>query len=250
MDRNRTKAEDETLDAFYHGRIRVLQKIRGYRFALDAPLLADFIQTTADDELLEFGTGNGIISLLLSIKPFKLITAIEVQASLADLARRNIRLNNLENRITVVEKDLKQFQPKKKYDVIFSNPPYHKRAEGHLSLSKEKSVAKHELKCTIFDIMQKTSALLKTSGRAYFVFPEKRKDDIAEAIEMNSLKMKSRRVVYARPKDKPNLLLVECDSLSKDMKQQPDLVLYDEKGNYSQETQEIFSGRLHAPAFQ
>jgi tRNA1Val (adenine37-N6)-methyltransferase len=244
------KAEDETLDTFYHGRIQILQKIKGYRFALDAPLLADFIQTTEDDELLEFGTGNGIISLLLSIKPFKHITAVEVQASLAELARKNVKLNSLEKRITIVEQDLMQFRPKKKYDVIFSNPPYHKRAEGHLSLSKEKAIAKHELKCTIFDIMQKTSLLLKRRGRAYFVLHEKRKDDIVEAAKMSGLKMKSRRFVYARSKGRPNFLLVECDFFSRDLIQQPDLILYDEEGNYSLETQEIFSGRLHVSSIQ
>lgn len=244
------KAEDETLDAFYHGRIQVLQKCRGYRFALDAPLLADFIQTTEDDELLELGTGNGIISLLLSIKPFRHITAVEVQASLADLAMRNVKLNHLEKRMTVIEQDLMQFRPDKKYDIIFSNPPYHKKDEGHLSLSKEKSIAKHELKCTIFDIMQKTSAFLKKKGRAYFIFPARRKDDLVEAAKMSGLKIKSNRLVYARSEDSPNLFLVECDFLSQSLKQQPDLVLYDEEGNYSQETQEIFSGRLHASYLQ
>ena len=244
------KAKDETLDAFYHGRIKVLQKIKGYRFALDAPLLADFIRTNENDELLEFGTGNGIVSLLLSINPFKHITAVEIQASLADLARKNIKLNHLEKRITVVEQDLLQFRSKKKYDIIFSNPPYHKKAKGHLSLSKEKSIAKHELKCTIFDIMQKTSAFLKKSGRAYFVFPEKRKNDIEEAAKMNGLKMKTRRSVCVHSKGSPNLFLIECDFLSQSLTQQPDLVLYDDEGNYSQETQEIFSGRLHAPSLQ
>ncbi len=244
------KAQDETLDAFYHGRIQVLQKSKGYRFSLDAPLLADFIQTTENDELLELGTGNGIISLLLSIKPFKHITAVEVQASLAELARRNVKLNHLEKRMSIVEQDLMQFWPEKKYDVIFSNPPYHKRTEGHLSLSKEKSIAKHELKCTIFDIMQKTSVLLKRRGRAYFVFPERRKDDLAEAVKRNGLKMKSKRFVYPRSKGRPNLFLVECDFLSRIVQQYPDLVLYDGEGNYSHETQEIFSGRLYATSLQ
>ena len=244
------KAEDETLDAFYHGRIKVFQKIKGYRFALDSPLLADFIQTTKNDELLEFGTGSGIISLLLSIQPFKHITAVEVQASLAELARKNIKLNHLDKKITIVEQDLQQFRPEKKYDVIFSNPPYHKKAEGHLSLSKEKSIAKHELKCTIFDIMQKTSALLKRRGRSYFVFPEKRKGDMAEAAKMSGLKMKTRRSVYARSKGRSNLFLVECDFLSQSVIQKSDLILYDEEGNYSQEAQEIFSGRLYATPLQ
>ena len=250
MDRNRMMAGDETLDAFYHGCIQVLQKIIGYRFALDAPLLADFIHTTENDELLEFGTGNGIISLLLSIKPFKHITAVEVQESLAELARKNIKLNHLEKRITVIEQDLLQFRPEKKYDVIFSNPPYHKRDEGHLSLSKEKSIAKHELKCTIFDIMQQTSVLLKRRGRAYFVFPERRKDDIAEAVKMSGLKMKSKRFVYTHSQGRPKFILVECDFLSLDVIQHPDLILYDKEGHYSQETQDIFSGRLHASSIQ
>ena len=240
------KARDETLDAFYHGCIQVLQKSKGYRFALDAPLLADFIHTTEDDELLELGTGNGIISLLLSIRPFKFITAVEVQASLAELARRNVKLNHLEKRISIVEQDLLKFRPEKKFDVIFSNPPYHKRSEGHLSLSNEKSIAKHELKCTIFDIMQRTSALLKRKGRAYFIFPGKRKEDMTEAVKMNGLKIKSRRFVCAHTKDRPHLFLVECDFLSRNVVRLPDLVLYDEEGNYSKETQEIFSGRLHA----
>ncbi|MCJ7582974.1 MAG: methyltransferase [Candidatus Aminicenantes bacterium] len=244
------KAEDETLDAFYHGRIKILQKIKGYRFALDAPLLADFIRTTENDELLEFGTGNGIVSLLLSIHPFKHITAVEVQASLAELARKNIKLNHLEKRIKVVEQDLLQFRTEKKYDIIFSNPPYHKKDEGHLSLSKEKSIAKHELKCTIFDIMQKTSAFLKRKGRAYFVFPEKRKDDIEEAVKMNGLKMKSRRAVFAHKKARPNLFLVEVDFFSRGVNQQPDLILYDSEGEYTQETKEIFAGRLHASSLQ
>ena len=250
MNRNRMKAEDETLDAFYHGRIKILQKIKGYRFALDAPLLADFIRTNENDELLEFGTGNGIVSLLLSLHPFKHITAVEVQASLAELARKNIKLNHLEKRITVVEQDLVQFQTENKYDIIFSNPPYHKKDEGHLSPLEEKSVAKHELKCTIFDIMQKTAALLKRNGRAYFVFPEKRKDDIEEAGKMNGLKMKSRRAVVVHKKASPNLFLIEYDFLSQNLEQQPDLILYDEEGNYTQETQEIFSGRPHASSLQ
>jgi len=118
------KGEDETLDTFYLGRILVLQKKRGYRFSIDAPLLADFIQTKPSDEALELGAGSGIISLLLSIKPFKHITAVEIQDSLADLARRNVKINKLEKKISVIQEDLLQYQPGQKYDVIFSNPPY------------------------------------------------------------------------------------------------------------------------------
>jgi tRNA1(Val) A37 N6-methylase TrmN6 len=95
----------ETLDGFYHGRIRILQQKTGYRFAVDAPLLADFIRTGPDEDLLEIGTGCGVIALLLSLKPFRSLIALEVQAELAELARRNVALNGLEGRITVLRTD-------------------------------------------------------------------------------------------------------------------------------------------------
>ncbi|MCX6574654.1 MAG: methyltransferase, partial [Candidatus Aminicenantes bacterium] len=119
-----TPREGETLDAFYHGRVRILQKKNGYRFSVDAPLLADFIRTRPEDEALELGTGSGVISLLLSVKAFRRITALELQAGLADLARRNVELNGLGGRIEIVEADLRTYEPGRTFDLIFSNPPY------------------------------------------------------------------------------------------------------------------------------
>lgn len=237
------KGEDETLDTFYLGRIRVLQKKKGYRFSVDAPLLADFIQTKFSDEILELGAGNGIISLLLSIKPFKHITAIEIQKSLADIARRNVKLNNLEEKITVIQEDLRQYKSRKKFDIIFSNPPYIKEGEGHLSSSTEKSIAKHELKCNIYDIMGKTRELLKKEGRAFFVFHEKRKEDLLQAAKKSGLKVKSMQLVYPREDSPPNLFLSECNFSCEKEVVLPPFILYDDRGNYTPSAQEIFRGR-------
>ncbi|MGD2295757.1 MAG: methyltransferase [Candidatus Aminicenantes bacterium] len=237
------KGDDETLDSFYRGRILVLQKKKGYRFSVDAPLLADFIQTRADDGILELGTGTGIISLLLSVKPFKHITAVEIQESLADLARRNVRMNNLDKRITVIREDLREFQPGKKYDVVFSNPPYLKKGEGHLSFSREKSIARHELKCDIFDIMEKTGELLAQYGRAYFVFQTKRKKELFQAAEKNGMRTESIRFVHPRKESAPNLVLVSFSFSPERETVMPPFILYDEEGNYTPEAEEIFRGR-------
>lgn len=246
--RSQLKGEDETLDSFYRGSILVLQKREGYRFSVDAPLLADFIQTKRSDEILELGAGNGIISLLLSIKPFKHITAVEIQESLADMARRNVILNNLERKISIIREDLRQYHPGKKFDVIFSNPPYIKKGEGHLSSSLEKSIAKHELKCDIFGILEKTAKLLKSKGRAYFVYLAKRKDDLFQAIKRSNLKIKSIRLVYPRQDSPPNLLLAECDFYSEKEAILPPFILYDKAGDYTPEAEEIFRGRINAKA--
>ncbi len=244
--RSQLKGEDETLDSFYRGRILVLQKKKGYRFSVDAPLLADFIQTKRSDEILELGAGNGIISLLLSIKPFKHITAVEIQESLADIARRNVKINNLGRKISIIQEDLRQYQPEKEFDVIFSNPPYIKKGEGHLSSSLEKSIAKHELKCDIFSILEKTAELLKSEGRAYFVYLAQRKNDLFQAAKRNRLKIRSIRFVCPRQDSPPNLFLAECDFFSKKKAILPPFILYGEEGNYTPEAEEIFRGRTNA----
>ncbi|MDH5467232.1 MAG: methyltransferase [Candidatus Aminicenantes bacterium] len=237
------KGEDETLDTFYLGRILVLQKKRGYRFSVDAPLLADFIQTKPSDEALELGAGSGIISLLLSIKPFKHITAVEIQGSLADLARRNVRINKLEKKISVIQEDLERYQPGQKYDVIFSNPPYIRKGEGQLSLSEERSVARHELKCDIFAVMKKTAELLHEEGRAYFIFQAKRKSDLYRAAEKSGLMIDSVRFIHPREGRPPNLFLVSCNFSSRQETVLPPFILYDKKGAYTSEAEEIFRGR-------
>lgn len=238
------KREDETLDTFYNGRILVLQKKKGYRFSVDAPLLADFIQTCSTDELLELGAGNGIISLLLSIKPLTHITAVEIQKSLADLARRNVKLNNLEEKITVEEEDLRTFVPEKKFDAVFSNPPYIRKYVGFLSLSKEKSVAKHELECTLGDIMKKTGELLKEEGRAYFIYLEKRREDFLEEMERCGLRARRFRSVLPRKDEPPHFFLVECGFFSGKPEVLTPFILYNEAGVYSEEAQDVFSGRV------
>jgi len=234
--------EDETLDSFYHGRILIIQKKRGYRFSVDAPLLADFIQTKKTDILLEIGVGCGVISLLLSLKPFRRIVCLEVQKGLADLARRNIKLNGLENRITVVERDVREFRPRVKFDVIFSNPPYIKKKTGVLSASREKTVAKHEIKADIFDIMHFTGNFLKREGLAYFIYPARRKEDCDRALERNGLKIKTLRWVHAGGGSAAHWFLAECDFSSVSAKIQPALFLYDEKGEYTSEAKKIFAG--------
>ncbi|MFC2165343.1 tRNA1(Val) (adenine(37)-N6)-methyltransferase [Acidobacteriota bacterium] len=240
------KGEDETLDTFYHGQILVLQKKKGFRFSVDAPLLADFIQTKKGDKLLEIGTGSGVISLLLSIKPLGHVTALEIQSSLVDLARRNVQLNKMTEKIHIVQGDIRDFGTKEKFDVVFSNPPYIKQMSGHLSPSDEKSVAKHELKINIFAIMQKMTKLLKEEGKAYFIFPAKRQEELWQAIAECGMRIRSFRLVYPHKNSEPNFVLVSCDfKTEKEMCHMP-LVLYDREGKYSQEAEAIFSGRIHA----
>lgn len=237
---------DETLDTFYHGRVRVLQKKTGYRFSVDAPLLADFIRTKADDEALELGAGGGIISLLLCHKPLRRITALEVQPGLADLARRNVALNGLRGRIEVVEADLRTYDPGRAFDLVFSNPPYIKRSTGFLSRSAEKSAAKHELHGGIDDILGKTAEWLAPGGRACFVYPEKRRKDFLLAAGECGLTDRRLRFVHPRRGEPPNLFLIELGRASEPSQAEPELmpplILYGPDGAFTAEAEAVFAG--------
>jgi tRNA1(Val) A37 N6-methylase TrmN6 len=176
------------------------------------------------------------------------LTALEIQESLADQAQRNVKLNGLENRITVVHTDLRVYSTEDKFDLVFSNPPYIKKNAGHLSVSDEKTVAKHELKCTISDIMQKTEDLLKTQGVAFFIYPASREEDFMRAVEETQLKVRNIRYVYPFRGSDPNFFLVSMDFSSLEVQKLRPLILYEKKGEYTEETQEIFAGRIHDPA--
>jgi len=247
--KNLRPGRNETLDNFFCGRIKILQKKSGYRFSLDAPLLADFIRTQKNSVLLELGSGSGIISLLLSFKPFDRIIALEIQKELADLAQRNVVLNGLEDRIMIVHTDLRTYKTDRKFDVIFSNPPYIKKNSGFLSPAKEKSIAKHEIKCSLSDIMLRTSELLKPKGNAYFIFPKKRQEEFMEEVHEKGLAARSIRLVRPRLDAPANLFLCELvfpNSGPNALKEHPPLVLYDEKGGWSSEAESVFSGPVES----
>lgn len=241
------RRDGETLDAFYRGRIRILQSKKGYRFSVDAPLLADFIRTRPEDEALEIGTGNGVISLLLSVKPFRRITAVELQPGPADLAERNVELNGLGDRIGIVRADLRTYDPGRTFDLIFSNPPYIRRSTGFLSSSAERSAAKHELHGGIGEILKKTAEWLAPQGRACFVYPEKRRADFLAAAGESRLAVSRLRFVHPREGEPANLFLIELRRGSETEAGrgdvgEPPLVLFGADGKYTPEAEAVFAG--------
>ena len=233
----------ETLDSFYRGRVVVRQKKDGYRFALDAPLLADFIRTKPGERLLELGTGSGIIALLLGRRKFARLTAIEIQPSLAALARRNVRLNGLQERIIVLRADLRRYRPGRRFDVVFSNPPYIGKGTGFLSSSPEKSIAKHEIKCDILEVMQAASRCLKQDGRAYFVYPALRADDFAAAAGACGLHARRRRFIHPRQGEPASLFLAECRHERGACRTSAPFVLRDIENRDTPEARRIYEGR-------
>ena len=243
-----TPGSDETLDEFHRGRVRLLQPKKGYRFALDAPLLADFVPAGPNDEILELGTGNGVIPILLSIKPFRRLTAVELQDPLFDLARRNVALNGLADKIEIIRADLRSFRPGRRYDIVLSNPPYVRKGSGFPSPSLEKSIAKQEITCDIMEVMEAAAELLKPRGKVCFVFPAARRQDLLETARSRGLYPRRLRDVHPRRGDAANLFLSEFRFRAGRIETLEPLILYGEDGEQTPETRAICEGRPHDPS--
>ena len=206
-------SSDETLDHFSNGTLQILQKKRGYRFSIDAILLSQFIHLQKNEKAIDLGTGCGILCLLLS-KTTKAnsFVGVEIQKGLADLARKNVFLNRLENRISIFHqnfKKLKEIFPPGSFDVVFSNPPYRKYLTGRVNPSREKAIARHEIKGTLDELVRVAAYLLPIKGRCYLIYSASRAIDLLVALRDHNLEPKKLQFVHPRKEEDAKFTQVE-----------------------------------------
>jgi tRNA1Val (adenine37-N6)-methyltransferase len=204
--------QDERLDEFEE--LKVIQKKDGPCFSIDAVILARFASVREGDKIIDLGTGGGIISLLLaSINDVEQIIAIEIQDELADIARRNVTLNNLSQKIEIVVDDLilanKHF-PAGQCDLVVSNPPYRTVGSGRLNPNSLKAIARHEIKCTLDDVLKSAFYLLKNNGRFAVVYRPDRLVDLISGCRRHNLEPKRLQFVYPDYNRECNLILLEA----------------------------------------
>jgi len=233
---------NETLDSIKG--IRLFQAKNGYRFSVDAVLLEHFISARRLDKGIELGTGSGVISVLLAKRlAGTKIVAIEIQKSLADRAKRNISLNDLEERIEVLSKDIKGLRktfPANTFDFVFSNPPFRKPRSGRLSIYEEKAVARHEIEITLPELVDTASYLLKHSGRFYMIYHPFRLAELISLLRDKKLEPKRMRFVHSKIGEEAKMVLIEAVMGSGTwLKISPPLYIYEERNNYSPELKKI-----------
>jgi len=210
---NLSPAPDETLDLFLEGRLQVLQQKKGYRVSVDTILLSQFIHLRENEKAADFGTGCGILPLILSLtSKARSFVGIEIQKGLADLARRNIALNQLECRVSIVQRNVKElkevFSPGS-FDVVFSNPPYRQYHSGRINPSPEKAIARHEIETTLHDLIETATYLLPAKGRCYLVYPASRAIDLLVTLRHCRLEPKRLRFVHSGKGKKAEFILAE-----------------------------------------
>jgi tRNA1Val (adenine37-N6)-methyltransferase len=236
----------KTLDALFEGRLKVWQRKEGYRFSIDALLLAHFADPRPKDRVLDLGTGCGVIPLILVFREkAETVIGVEVQPSLADLARRNIILNHQSSRIEIWEKDLKDLETEGmegKFDFVLSNPPYRKVGSGRINPLEEKAVARHEIQATLEDFFRTGRHLLKNKGRFGMVYTASRAAEVMAGLHRFHLEPKRMQFVHSHIQDDSSFILVEAVKEGRtQVRILPPLVLYNSKNQYTPEARALFT---------
>ncbi len=234
-----------TSDTFFDGKIRVMQNRRGYRFSVDAVLLAYHAAPRKGDKVLDLGTGCGIISLIMACRRSDLrIYAVEVQTELADLAATNVNQNQLEDHIDVLCTDMKLLTPQMTSgpcDLIVSNPPYHRPGSGRINPDAQRAVARHEIKASLLDVLQTTRRMLRTAGRFVTIYTAERTTDILSQMRIEQIEPKMIRMIHSTRDTEAKLILIEAVKGGRPgLKVAPSLIVYDEKGDYTDDVQQMF----------
>lgn len=237
---------NESIDDLEFNNLKIIQNNDGFKFGIDSVLLSDFAKKIKNNSLvLDIGSGSGIISILLSGKTkAKKIVGIEIQKDVADMAKRSVILNNLEDRIEIINDNIKNIEnyfENNYFDYIVTNPPYQKNNTGLKSEDEKNLISRHEIECTLEDIIQKAFKVLKDNGIFYMVHRPERLVDILCIMRKNRIEPKELKLVYPKISSKPSLVLIKGVKNAREfLKVQEPLIIYNEDGSYTRELLNIY----------
>ena len=237
--------ENERIDDLQRNGYRIIQSPKKFCFGMDAVLLSGFARVKEGGNVLDLGTGTGIIPILLSAKTeAKHLTGLEIQEESADMARRSVMLNSLEEKITIVTGDIKEagnLFDAASFDAVTSNPPYMTGKHGLTNPEDAKAIARHEILCTLEDVISKAAYLLRPGGNFFMVHRPFRLAEIMTLLQQYKLEPKRMQLVYPYVDKEPNMVLIEANRGGRPrMRVEKPLIIYKEPGVYMPEIYDIY----------
>lgn len=237
--------DNERIDDLQRNGYQIIQKQNGFCFGMDAVLLSGFAQVKPGERAVDLGTGTGIIPILLEAKYDGIhYTGLEIQEEVADMARRSVILNHLEDKVSIVTGDIKEASRlfgAASFDVVTSNPPYMNDAHGLKNPDLPKAIARHEVLCSLDDVTREAARLLKPGGRFYMVHRPHRLIEIVTALKGYGLEPKRMKMVHPFVDREANMVLIEAVRGGKSMiKVEAPIIVYKEKGMYTDEIYTIY----------
>ena len=238
--------ENERIDDLGLKNLKIIQDKEGFCFGIDAVLLSDFAKNLKKDaKVIDLGTGTGIIATLLCGKTnLRKVIGVEIQSEVADMAKRSIKLNQLQNKFEIINEDINHIfnqLEKNSFDDVVTNPPYQKKNAGIINNKEKKVISRHEITATLEDFIKVSKELLKDKGEFYMVHRPDRLVDIFCVMRQYHIEPKVIRFVYPNQKKEPNLVLIKGIKNAKPfLTMEKNLYVYDENGNYTQEIKDIY----------
>ena len=237
--------DKERIDDLQRNGYQIIQNREKFCFGMDAVLLTGFAHARERDTMLDLGTGTGIIPLLMEAKYHcSHLTGLEIQEESADMARRSVALNDLQDRIDIVTGDIKeadQIFPAASFDCITCNPPYMIGQHGLRNSDMPKAIARHEVLCNLEDVVSQASKVLKERGRFYMVHRPFRLAEIMNVLTKYRLEPKKMQLVYPYIDREPNMVLIEAlKGGNSRVTVEPPLIVYKEPGVYTENILKIY----------
>lgn len=225
--------------------LRIIQKPGRYRFGLEAVLLAHMVRASPGLKAADLGSGDGVIPLLLAYKKGIKVTGYELQENLVKMARKSCELNNLQEQVGIFQQDIRTIPEDilgGDFDLVTANPPFFQPDQGRISPNYELALARHELACSLEDVIRAGKHLLKEGGDFYLAHRPDRMVDIVKGCREAGLEPKDLQLVQPREGDKPNILLLRCRKGGKTgLQVQPPLIVYRGE-NYTPQMAAIYRG--------
>lgn len=235
----------ERLDDLQRNNYHIIQNPAKFCFGMDAVLLSGYANVKKGETVLDLGTGTGILPILLEAKTEGgHFTGLEIQEESADMARRSVVINGLQDKIDIVCGDIKEAVKLfgySSYDVVVSNPPYMIEQHGLINPDSPKAIARHEIACTLKDVIGNGAGILRPGGRFYMVHRPFRLVEIYRCFMDYGLEPKKTRLVYPYVDKEPSMVLIEAvkGGRSRITIEKP-LIIYDGDGQYTQEIKEKY----------
>ncbi|MCI5586352.1 MAG: tRNA1(Val) (adenine(37)-N6)-methyltransferase [Lachnospiraceae bacterium] len=237
--------DGERFDDLQRNNYKIIQNPDKFCFGMDAVLLSHFTTLRKRDNVLDLGTGTGILPILLSAKTdAEHFDALEIQEESVDMAKRSVMFNHLEDRISIIHGDIKEASSifdVASFDAITTNPPYMNNNHGLKNPDMPKAIARHEILCTFDDIARESSRLLKPHGRLYMVHRPFRLAEIINTLNKYRLETKRICLVYPFIDKEPNMVLIEAVKDGNPMvKFEPPIIVYEAPGKYTKQIMKIY----------